>query len=92
MHTCDVRACVNPAHLRVGTQLENVQDRDAKGRMVPIHRNGGVVNALKLNQEKADEIRARYAAGGVTQAALAKEYGVVHSMVSRIVLGKIWNR
>lgn len=32
MHSCDNPSCVNPDHLRVGTQAENIQDRDAKGR------------------------------------------------------------
>ena len=32
MHSCDVRACVNPAHLRLGTQLANVWDAIDKGR------------------------------------------------------------
>lgn len=32
MHRCDVRNCVNPDHLQMGTQQENIADRDAKGR------------------------------------------------------------
>lgn len=32
MHTCDVRCCVNPDHLRVGTQADNMADMMAKGR------------------------------------------------------------
>lgn len=32
MHKCDTPTCVNPDHLRLGTQAENLADRDAKGR------------------------------------------------------------
>jgi hypothetical protein len=32
LHHCDVRACVNPDHLFIGTQLDNIYDMFAKGR------------------------------------------------------------
>ncbi len=31
-HSCDVRCCVNPDHLFIGTRLENVHDMMNKGR------------------------------------------------------------
>lgn len=36
-HRCDVRRCVNPDHLFVGTQKQNIQDAMAKGRFWPVH-------------------------------------------------------
>lgn len=35
LHSCDVPACVNPAHLFIGSQSENLKDAVAKGRVVP---------------------------------------------------------
>ena len=32
LHRCDVPRCINPDHLFIGTQLDNIKDRDAKGR------------------------------------------------------------
>lgn len=32
-HSCDVRACVRPSHLFLGSQLENLRDARRKGRM-----------------------------------------------------------
>lgn len=33
-HSCDNPKCVNPSHLWIGTQIENIKDRDIKGRLV----------------------------------------------------------
>ena len=81
-HRCDNRPCVRPDHLFLGTPADNVRDMIAKRRRPD----------AKLSMEAADEIRARYAAGGVTQDELGAEYGIAGSHVSMIVNGKRWAR
>jgi hypothetical protein len=51
----------------------------------------GMTNSFaKLTDAKVIEMRARYAAGGISQRALAAEYGVAESRVWRIVNGTAW--
>ena len=77
-HTCDNRACVNPAHLFLGTQADNVADCMRKGR-----------HHAKLG---ADEVRAirDASARGQSQYSVATEFGVGQAHVSRIVNGQRW--
>jgi hypothetical protein len=53
-------------------------------------RRGEQITSAKLTGDQAAAIRRRYAAGGVTQYALAQEFGVDQSVVSDIVRGRIW--
>lgn len=85
-HTCDVRHCINPAHLFLGTNADNTADMVQKGRHVhgerhPLHR---------LTAEQIADIRARYAAGGIPQWKLAEEYGVSQAIISKICRGQVW--
>jgi len=75
-HACDNPACCNPAHLREGTQKDNVQDAITRRRMPQAQ--------PKLTQEQADAIRAGSAAGR-TGRALAEEFGVSPATVSWVV-------
>lgn len=60
MHTCDNPICVNPDHLRIGTQGDNTLDMCAKGRNVPAYDRNGVKHPMaspKLNDDAIREIR-----------------------------------
>lgn len=92
LHRCDNPPCINPHHLFLGTNADNVKDKMAKGR----HRAGkkphGRANhpvgernpAAKLSSAQVREIRRRYANGEIS-TALAKEFNVGRCAVWRIV-------
>lgn len=90
-HTCDNPSCCNPAHLWLGTDEENVADRDAKGRLVNGRKYKGEnhINA-KLTDKQASEIRALYAFGEWLHRELAEMYGVSRGTIQRIVTGARW--
>lgn len=88
LHTCDNRACVNPSHLFIGTNADNVQDKVRKGRQA---RNCGSSNGrAKLTSGDVREIRRRAAAKEGTQRDIAKEFGVSWQLVSFIVTRRRW--
>ena len=93
-HTCDNRRCVNPAHLWIGTQKENMQDCVRKGRLFaqlyPEQWSGEKHGQAKLTNAQVEEIRVRYAQGNIFQRELATEYGVSRSEIGNIVRGENW--
>lgn len=93
MHSCDVPACVNPAHLTPGTQSENQQDMVKKGRIGERRLANGKAGSrrqAKLTPETAAEIRAKYATGEYTHRSLAAEYGVGHTTIRYALSGRTW--
>lgn len=80
LHSCDVPPCVNPAHLFLGTQRTNMEDAARKERLrVPRP------SARKLPEPKREDVRQRYAAGGITLQALADEHSVTRGYIWQIV-------
>lgn len=90
LHRCDVMPCVNPNHLFLGTQKDNVIDCWNKGRHDPVPnsvRRGLENNNVKLNDEKVMEIRRK---PFVPAKEIAKKLGVHWSLIYQIRRGYPW--
>ena len=87
LHHCDVRDCVRPTHLFLGTNADNVADRVAKGR--DYDRRGPKNSNTKLTAEDVRWIRA-YVADGVDRGVIADSFGIDRSTVNRIARGTTW--
>ena len=85
LHACDVPACVNPAHLFVGTHQDNMDDMAAKGRAAIGEKNG----YAKLTKDDVLKIRAA-SAGGESQRSIANRFSVCQPHISLIVRRKQW--
>lgn len=86
LHKCDTPTCVNPGHLFLGTQADNMADRDAKGRQA----KGEGAGTARLTMREVVEIRRKYANGTVTQKYLADEFSISQTTVSEIVTCKTY--
>ena len=76
LHSCDNPLCCNPAHLRTGTQQDNMRDRSERGRA-----------NRKLTKKQVLEIRA---ITGMYQREIAAQYGVTQTVIGKIRNRKIW--
>ena len=77
-HRCDVKPCCNPAHLFVGTSVDNMIDCIRKGRAQKIESN------WKFGFDVVQKIRA----SKVGTLALAREHGVYPSTIIKIRAGR----
>jgi hypothetical protein len=91
-HHCDNPPCVNPKHLFLGTQLDNMRDKVAKGR----HHAPGPTNPAKggdngravLTQQDVDRLRSLE--GTTSISALSREFGIGRTQVGRILRRESW--
>jgi hypothetical protein len=83
-HHCDIKLCVNPEHLFIGTQKDNIDDMDKKGRRVkvPGERNG------RTHLTEADVLAIRIDTRTIKKVAAA--YGIGKSQVSNIKSRYSW--
>lgn len=77
-HECDVPACVNPSHIFIGTNLDNIADKMSKGR-----------NDRILTENQVFDIMRRLALGEPARP-IARELGVHFVTISDIKCGRSW--
>lgn len=85
-HTCDTPACVQPAHLILGTMADNSRDMTDRERQC----RGEKFSSSKLTDSAVREIRDLYASGTALQRDLAQRFGISQTTVSTVVNRKAW--
>ena len=85
-HSCDMPSCVNPDHLWIGTNIDNINDRTKKGRSASGEDNGN----SKLTKEEVLTIRNKYFTGKFSSRKLSKECSVSQPMICAIINNKNW--
>lgn len=85
LHSCDVRGCINPLHLSVGTHRDNMSDMVRKGRSPRSRgeRNGG---GRKLTESQV----VRILRDPRKRKEIAADYGVSVRMIGKIRARKLW--
>jgi hypothetical protein len=86
LHHCDVPACIEPSHLYVGTQADNMRDMAERGRRRNRPMPGESNPAAKLTEAQVRAIRA----DPRPQRAIAADYGISQATVSLIVRREKW--
>jgi hypothetical protein len=86
LHSCDNPPCVNPRHLSLGTNDDNMKDMAKKGRSADNH--GSKNPKAKLSESDVMEIKKLK--GMVSGAELGRRYGVVKEVIYDIWKGKRW--
>lgn len=100
-HKCDVRGCVRPSHLFLGTNADNVADKVAKGRQprgetsgprmhpdrIP---RGAALPQAKLTELRVQQMRQQYAGGKLRMIDLAESFGISLAAVHGVIHRRTW--
>lgn len=86
LHSCDIRCCVNPNHLRLGTDQDNVNDMMLRNRVC----RGASHPKAKLNDEKILKIIDLFNTTEMSQTEIAQKFNVSRSLIQGIYEGKKW--
>lgn len=86
LHRCDTPLCVNPDHLFLGTNADNMADKAKKGRAVTNKFAGETNGQSKLTESQA---KAVYEHEG-TRLEISEKFGISISQVARIKTKQRW--
>ncbi len=86
-HHCDNPPCIEITHLYAGTNQDNSDDRERRGRGARVVGSGHP--RAKLNEEEVVKLRLRYK-NGESSPKLAAHYGMNHSTILDAIHGKTW--
>lgn len=89
LHTCDNRKCVNPKHLFIGNQKDNMVDMMNKGRNADTSGENNGRHRLDKNAIKVIKILYK---DGMSQKDIANKFYVGRSTISHLLVGDTWKK
>ncbi len=87
LHSCHNRICVNPSHLRIGDNQDNMDEMKNAGRQAKGVKNG----QSKLTEQEVAKIKQLLEEGEMKKADVARMFGVSDCTISDIYKGRTWS-
>ena len=94
-HKCDVRNCVNPEHLYLGTHQQNMRDRNERDRVGHSQRHGRAIlkdDDVRLIKRFLERFPPSFGNRPSPQEFLSRWFGVSCPTISQISTGRKWQR
>lgn len=85
-HICDNRKCINPFHLTLGTQADNINDMYRRGRGCI----GDKAPWSKLNEAQVKELRLEFKFTKSSIAEMSRRHNINYGTLSDVLLNKTW--